>query len=260
MQCAILPNFERQNKPRKKTFHNLTPNLPGILNTDQERLPQKKVSFIGGGLLPKDSYDIKISLNESLGQREVTHKKSINLLKLDQKSTSDTPKSKSRIQSSRLGKQIATLEKNLDTMSGNERDKSKNKLVNLNELMLPKIEVNETRNIRKSDSKQIRFSLEQAYTAELTTASDFMIPKTTKANESQKTRFSLFNKAVPKQKVNFNKTEYKSNSSLFFKDKKLKDMKVLVNKQYGSYMVKCNELKDYIQTRYEKLEEITFEK
>jgi hypothetical protein len=255
MSNKSLFHFIRNKKPTK-TVHIIS-DLPSILNTNLQRKSTKQVSFAHSLFKDSVNYDLKICQTEPIGQKEIfkPHKRiSGSLLKLNQLNSSDTPKLQSRIPSSinKLNKQIATLEKNIETINGTTDIKPKNKLVNLSDLVLPKLDDS----IKITKRENTIFNSEP--TIETEADENFVIQNTKSLNEGHKIRFNLYKSS--KQKVNMNMTEYKTNGFMFFKNKKLKDIKVLVNKQYGSYMVKCNELKDYIQTRYESLSTIRYDK
>jgi hypothetical protein len=243
MSSRNVNNFNRL-KSQRKTVANLS-NLPSILNNNFQRNTNKRVSFINRKEDHPTKFETKTDDLIALNLINPKSRQSATLLKCNIFNFMNTPKSRMPSSKFLLNKKIATLEKNIEDMGHKPKDtETKNKRIQLNDLILP-----------KTESKRLTFSLEQTrHETDYMTTEEFVIP--IKKENENKIRYSNLK---PKAKVDMSKTEYKPSNSLFFKNKKLVYIKKLVNKEFGNYLGKCNELKDYLQTRYKTMETFTYD-
>jgi hypothetical protein len=249
---SILNNFDFQKDKRVSIHNNETQT-----NNDKVSTQNKNVQF--------DTP--KITINQVEKTIPPKHRQSDKLLpcaflKLQEMSPkSSFPSSKKLLIRRRMTEKIEKLIDSSLKLPHVEPVKKQNKLVNLHDLILPSLSDKLDKHDKlKQDSYRGLLSLGEMATAETepNINKNFLVPISKPTNSDiKKYKFGSFCKPL-KQKV-VEQTVYKPNSTVYFKNKKIRDMKVLVNKQYSKYLVKCNELTDFLETRCETFASIKFE-
>jgi hypothetical protein len=160
-----------------------------------------------------------------------------------------TPDSKVKSSNFILSKKIALLEKQIETITGQcmEPSKQMGKRVSLGDLIMPDCKV-----IRTNEKAGTQ-NTDQLTTLASEKGDDYVSLK-----KVVSTKLKLC-PSKTKVKEKFNKTEYKPFSSLFFEKKRIKDIKKLVKTQYDMYAINCDELKGYLSDRIVSMEAITYD-
>jgi hypothetical protein len=120
-----------------------------------------------------------------------------------------------------------------------------------------KIQLKELLNIDKLEPKTLSLSSCKEMGLQNSTlplSGDFKFPKFEKLKVSPVIQIPL----KLKSQMNFNRTVYKNNNKTFFDQKRLRDIKKLIKKQYTEYLNRQKEVVGYLQNRVLSLTQIDY--